>query len=115
MIDPKQFVNEVVRLATEYPNRTAECSYLEYTEDENCDRIPTGKPVCIMGTALFNLGVSVDALESCENDNMIAVNTKLDLGLPSPVVRWANDVQTNQDDGSNWCDAVADAQEVPSV
>lgn len=110
MIDATEFKNEVIRLATEQPDRTASCQYLQWAADS--EGVIQSVPNCIMGHALFNLGVSTEDLDRMENVNIRGVNGDLHLGLPGDLVDWAQRVQGRQDDGDTWGGALKYANEV---
>ncbi len=116
MITVDDVVNEVRSIATERPEfiyleqpleneetRSTTCSYLSaglYTDEGEG---------CIVGQALSKLGITDDELRRVENagaaDALIAVGVKGARDLRG--FHWLNSVQSQQDIGMPWGDAIA--------
>jgi cytochrome P450 len=94
----------VRRLATEMPEHEADCIYVD-------DTAAPSAAVCIVGCALFELGVTLGELAAWDDDAIY----ELPLGFQAvdndghmvPALRWLEHVQSRQDAGYQWGDALA--------
>lgn len=105
MIETRELIKEVVRLAHKFPDRQGECKYVD-----------KGKPSCILGHALHNKGVSVKDLESANEAGILTwfINQERSIYSPTFKIRlskagdqfWLARVQFNQDEGMKWLESV---------
>lgn len=103
MITYDQIITEIRRLAAEFPDRTADCMYI------NIDLTPC----CGVGQAVVNLGVSAAEL-SLHNTGQFSFLNLLHLGIEdlpygSPKERWVRLFQAWQDRGNTWSKSVTGA------
>ena len=97
-----QLISEIRRLATENPDHAAVCKYVNINK----------QPVCIVGVAFYNLGISIDILFSFEDRVVRELIDGLVVheGVRSfPKEAWCSDVQSHQDLGETWGDSVRKA------
>lgn len=104
-----ELADEVRRLAGEFPERKAGCSY--YNEVVN-------KPCCILGEAAFNV---IDGLEYNPGANRKAIYSKAaqewlgitmdDINRNYSAYRFLCEVQQAQDATHNWSESVRKADE----
>lgn len=120
MITFSEVEKEMRRLAKEYPNTHAACSYFDSSGTI---------PVCIVGHAFVNLDVGLsqvpngdgyhDDYDLVRNDERVGhcsetvndLQWKL-LGIRKPTKkqqRWASEVQSSQDSGLSWGESVEQA------
>jgi hypothetical protein len=108
-----QIIAEVRRLASEQPDFIYQNpaweggirGFCRYMHGEN-------EPGCIMGHALYNLGLTPPA----EGGVADVVQYDLGIGLTPSQAKWLSDVQRHQDRGETWATAVAWASDVtPNV
>ena len=92
-------ISEIRRLAEEFPDRT---SQPEYAKEKN----GVGQPECIIGHALYNLGVSPEELKYLTGS---VEEIPLPMYIDGPELRWLNEVQRTQDSGLSWESAVKEA------
>lgn len=86
---------EIRKLAREFPDRKAECTYVR-----------DGEPMCIFGHALHRLGVSTFELAEYDAaDDSVSASDLIDTD-DLAAMRWANNVQTGQDRSAPWRIAV---------
>lgn len=99
----KDLADRVRGLATEQPAARRECSYVY--DDE---------PHCIVGCALHDLGVSLDALQAAEGTGVAEIAADW-IGLDGTddqlQARWLARVQWSQDNDWPWAEAVSIADE----
>lgn len=126
MIPFGRVIDELRRLGQAYPDRVAKC----------CLFGPDGKiPECIVGHAFINVGVEVamdadsepgldanlvtpDGLVVGHSSDTIEMMHFKKIGLRQPTekqLRWAFDVQSAQDSGYPWGEAVRSADEEARV
>lgn len=105
-ITVKALAQETRRLAQEFPNHVAVCSYTRYEDDELV-------PNCIVGTAAYNLGISLDDLRkvnTCGIRQLSAYSTPewLDVSADDSktFVDWLSTLQIRQDGGGTWSEAL---------
>lgn len=108
-ITVKALAQEARRLAQQYPDRVAVCSYTRW-EDEVL------VPNCIVGTAAYNLGISLEDLNrvnTCGIRQMAFSATPewLDASADDAevYVAWLGSLQGTQDGGSPWGEALHNA------
>lgn len=101
-----ELAKEARRLAQEFPDRVAVCSYTRYEDDVLV-------PNCIVGTAANNLGISLEELYSvntCGIRHMIYNETPewLDASADNaePIIAWLGRLQGAQDGGKTWGEAL---------
>lgn len=111
VITLKELAQEARRLAQEFPNTMASCTYVRYEDDELV-------PSCIVGKALANLGIPLAILEernACGigwlagmDDDWRAVEW-LDTAIEGSDVygTWLTSLQGRQDGGNTWGEALA--------
>ena len=101
---PAAVLTEVKRLAAEHPARQVDCVYAN----------ERGRPVCIVGCALYNLGVPPRALKVLNVHGNGTRNTIDDVyadfpvqgrSHPSTVAKLAK-IQVRQDEHETWGEAV---------
>lgn len=109
VIEGSALVAEIRRLAKQYPDRIAKCEYVDGA---------TGEPVCIVGTALHNLGVSTSVLDDFGSDRFRAVveatelchrlgaGPEITFDLKDLQLSWVDFVQGKQDAEFSWGRAV---------
>lgn len=104
-ISVRELATQVRQLAQTFPDRVALCVYTRYDGDELV-------PNCIVGQAAFNLGVSLDDLNQVNTCGIrhLATNDRpewLSVGEDDDVhVKWLGALQSAQDSGENWGDAL---------
>lgn len=104
-----------------YNNRN-ECQYFNYETTENMyGKITTGQPSCILGQALWRLGYTHTILPEGRYDSYnylgSMINTRefdafakfFHMDLEPEEIQWLLDVQTGQDTGETWGQAVEGA------
>lgn len=108
-ITVKALAQEARRLAQQYPDRVAVCSYTRWEDDVLV-------PNCIVGTAAYNLGISLEDLNQVNTCGIrhMAFNATLEWLDVSAVgdevyVDWLSALQGEQDSGSPWGEALHDA------
>lgn len=72
--------------------------------NDPCLYIYDGQPACIMGCALWDLGVIQPSLED-DGDNQKLIPkllSRLDLEVDEAEIEWLSAVQKNQDNGLSW-------------
>ncbi|ANA86440.1 hypothetical protein BH762_gp079 [Gordonia phage OneUp] len=107
----QKLISEIRVLATENPDRVAECKYFE-------DGDARTEPCCIVGHAAHNLGVSHLLVKEAETDSMwgswnLREITELPIAeeLSESERKWIDLVQSNQDRKDRWEFAVEAADE----
>ena len=102
---------EIVKLADEHPNNTANCEYFNMT----------GHPVCIVGHAVSRLGGNPDKFRhpsinsACFRVNRVREAAGVE-DVDLNIIHWIDVVQSVQDEGKTWAEAVAAANEnVPDL
>ena len=113
MIKVSDLWAEVKKVAAEQPDKVYE------KPGDTCAYEFDGKPSCLVGHAMFRLGVPLDVIRLCDNHGAIEhaldeVPTEFDeSGDEERVYRallgWA---QGAQDSGKPWGEAVAEAEEL---
>ena len=104
-INVRELAMEVRRLAQEFPDRVAACSYTRHEDDELV-------PNCIVGLAAYNLGISLDDLYRVNACGIRHLATDLrpewlNIGEDDSVhVTWLGSLQGAQDNGENWGEAL---------
>lgn len=99
-IQPSALVEAVRQVAAEQPDVVAISQYAEGFE-----------PCCIVGTALFNLGVPIEQLQEWDQDpdgTGCSVASITNNGVTSDIA-WLGSVQTLQDSEYCWGEAVSSA------
>lgn len=109
----QKVIGEVRRLAKENPRASAGCKYFE--EDPETLRPLMDQPCCIVGNAVYNLGL-VDLITDSRaywgwNQEGISELERFASEASQEEVAWLAAVQEAQDDGYKWGDAVALADE----
>lgn len=95
-------------LAQQWSDRKAACTYTRFDDEENL------KPNCIVGTAAYELGITLDQLYSintCGIRHLVYndVPAWLDCSAEDaePVIKWLGSLQNHQDSGHTWGEALA--------
>lgn len=101
-VTAEDIINEVRKAAATRPDNVAECQY-----------VLDGEPSCIVGVAMWNLGLIDEDIESDENLNC-STNVDYfleDFGIKATVEqrRWLLWAQSAQDTGTRWQEAVDSA------
>lgn len=101
----EEFVAAVRAIAAERPDYV-------YTapEGENCQYAHADGCGCIIGCALNRLGMSLDELSELDSRALAGIRFIGEgLGLSEPTIRWATNVQSDQDNSVPWGEAVSNA------
>ncbi len=119
MITLKQLIEAIRQVAATEPDFV----YDNNDDQSSCDYTPNARNRCgcIVGEALMLLGVSRERLRAVDllgwNTNVswgmaVIIDELEDLVAPEALnSSWVRQVQSAQDDGHSWGDAVADADE----
>lgn len=97
MIDLDAIAAKIRELAAEFPDRRAECFYLN----------PDFTPNCIVGHALLATGMTIGRLEKHEGrafDTILAMENRS--SRYSRTAKWIQEVQLRQDNGATWSESV---------
>lgn len=103
-VSSTELIEEIRSLAQQFPNRKAECRY-----------VISGKPCCIVGTALYRKGIPLETLAKVNYYGIIAWDESegampFHIELDSPFdLEWLSAVQQNQDNGMTWAEALQHA------
>ena len=99
--------NEVIRIAQENPDFIYDIGV-----GEQCVYIKDGKGSCLIGRALFNLGLIDASFEKSDrnDDGFDFVAETLDLDIDRETLDFLERVQHRQDRGWTWGSAVDDAR-----
>lgn len=110
-VKPTQLLAEMIRLGEEFPDKHAACRYTDYEDD---GETPT-QPVCLVGTAIYNLtgkfvhsefeGTRIGAMmwaEALGADNAVSWNREFTNPDEFTAYKRAVSMQTNQDLGWSW-------------
>ena len=97
---------EIVKLADEHPDHTAKCEYFN----------TLGHPVCIVGHAMSRLGVDADVFRGNSINSVAFEDSRVrqDAGVEdndTTLIQWINFVQSMQDEGETWVEAVVTAND----
>jgi hypothetical protein len=78
-----------------------------------CQYVDGGRPACLIGHALWNLGLIDETLEhlSVNDDAVRFVTNHLDIALDEAEESWLNLAQSRQDNGFPWGTSVVRADE----
>lgn len=110
----QKVIGEVRRLAKENPKASAGCKYFE-EDPENGFRPLLDQPCCIVGHAVYNLKLVyrlADSMNESWGWNVEGVsNLPLSTSMSKDESEWLAFVQTFQDDGYKWGDALDLADE----
>lgn len=101
-VSTKQVKDEIVKIASEMPERVAPAS--RYFKD--------GVPQCIVGHALFRLGqdpARIEEIEGGESEEWQKMAQNIVSDPEHPDNDWISEVQDRQDCFSTWGDAVEKA------
>jgi hypothetical protein len=118
-IDPNALVEEVRSIAAKHPGHIYQDKDTD-NPNTSCFYQREGKPSCIMGHALFNLGVPIATLQAMDTHTG-GIYEFLTLGFTTPLashetLMWLNSVQNLQDNLKPWGYAVGSADtEYPGV
>lgn len=99
-----------VYAAPEHMTSGTECFYVHMDADGSNQR-----PGCVVGHVLSRLGISLDELGEHEDAPAGAVVTRLVDGLNVVTEDLLQDVQTSQDGGNSWSEALTSALENAGV
>jgi hypothetical protein len=79
-----------------------------------CQYVYGGRPACLIGHALWNLGLIDETLEhrSVNDDGVRFIANHLDIALDDAEETWLALTQSGQDNGAPWGTAVANADEL---
>lgn len=81
-----------------------------------CQYVDGGKPACLIGHALWNLGLIDESLEfrSVNEDCVRFVANDLNIALDDSEEDWLMNTQSGQDHGTSWGMSVVRADELDS-
>lgn len=107
----KAVAQEARRLAQQFPDRVAACTYVHYVDGEKC-------PNCIVGQAFANLGITLDELENHDSCSIRHLAGSVPGWMPPEwlnttgedaelYVDWLGYLQGRQDGGNSWGAALA--------
>lgn len=121
MITGEQIIQAIRDVASEKPDFV----YARPEGSSKCMYMHEGKPSCLIGQALFKLGVidaSIESVPSADHGNSAGAGSLLNyLGEQGKIDvsfsqrRWISEVQWNQDKGATWSDSVQAADEAYAV
>ncbi|RAV17550.1 hypothetical protein DQP57_00565 [Mycobacterium colombiense] len=101
----QKLIEETRKVAAEYP---------DFIFKDICRYVNDGKPGCIVGHALWNLGMVDETTEGkgFNDDGIWGLDKYLNLNLDPYEYTWLRAAQDEQDTGAPWGKAVAAADEV---
>lgn len=107
----QKIIAEVRKVAADKPG------YVYPQINGNCNYVRNGQPSCIVGQALWNVGLinsesTIDDYGDSAIKNVVALE---DWPLEVGEVNWLTEVQDKQDNGLEWGDAVSRADRYVSV
>jgi hypothetical protein len=117
-----EVIDALTALATEYPDRQAQCQYFDVAIDCGDDEFPPSSTACcIVGHFLASKGVTrirggelqLNGVRITEEGTSVKDVDWSALGYRQPGVRqrdWAETLQTAQDNGDVWGDALKETQ-----
>lgn len=81
-----------------------------------CQYVDGGKPACLIGHALWNLGLIDESLEfrGVNEDGVRFITNHLDIALDDAEESWLTSAQSGQDHGISWGMSVVRADELGS-
>jgi hypothetical protein len=97
---------EVKRLARQEPDMVAKAEYVQYVGPS---KTPT--PACILGVALYNLGVPMNTLRTNNKESIkevlsVLFEDELAWDVFTEEIEWLSAVQIYQDDETNWRESI---------
>lgn len=118
-VDEQALVDAIHALAERYPDRKVQCCYVSNAVPIDSPRLTPNvdrplMPECIVGTALYGLGVPLELLARHNGASFRSLPGELAFNyerLPdTPTIGFIAMVQRAQDDGMTWGNAVYKAQ-----
>lgn len=103
----QKLIAETRKVATENP---------DFVYEGVCQYVDGGKPACLIGHALWNLGLIDEALErqSVNDDGVRFITNHLEIALDDSEESWLTRTQSGQDNGISWGMSVVHADELDS-
>lgn len=103
----QKLIAETRKVATEKP---------DFVYEGVCQYVDGGEPACLIGHALWNLGLIDESLEfrSVNDDGVRFVANHLGIALDDAEESWLLRTQSRQDNGLPWGAAVVYADELDS-
>lgn len=98
----QQLIEETKKVAANNPD-------FVYKKERGCVYVRNGQPSCLIGHALWNLGLIDASLETC-SDNESGVEEIIDalhLNVDGDEQVWLDNAQSSQDIGKSWGQAIS--------